>query len=56
MSDTTTAHDFREVIQTNFGGATPLIVGGHAANIWAVHYEQRIWRRFPQTNLLQTMF
>jgi hypothetical protein len=48
MPEETTAHDFREVIETVICGRSPIIVGGHAVNIWAIRYEQRIGAEISQ--------
>jgi len=38
----TEVHDFKEIIQISIGGRLPLVVGGHAVNIWALSYLDRI--------------
>lgn len=35
-------HDFREVLTTPIDGHLPLLVGGHAVNLWALSYWNRI--------------
>ena len=52
MSDpedrTSEVHDFREILSNAVDGDLPLLVGGHAVNLWAQIYRQRIGRDLDQ--------
>lgn len=41
-SSATEVHDFAQVIATTVQGRKPLIIGGHAVNIWALAYRKRL--------------
>lgn len=41
-SSDTEAGDFARIIQAKVGGESPLIVGGHAVNLWALAYRSRL--------------
>ena len=47
-------HDFREILSSPVEGQLPLLVGGHAVNLWALSYQKRIGREMAQdeTNML----
>jgi len=32
-------HDFREILSNPIDGELPLLVGGHAVNLWALSYQ-----------------
>lgn len=34
--------DFREILSTHVDGQLPLLVGGHAVNVWAIVYRERL--------------
>jgi hypothetical protein len=36
--------DFKEVLSTPMDGQLPLLVGGHAVNLWATVYRERVGR------------
>ena len=38
----TEVHDFREILSSATDGELPLLVGGHAVNLWALIYRERI--------------
>jgi hypothetical protein len=41
-------HDFREILSTPVDGQLPLLVGGHAVNLWALIYQKRIGREMDK--------
>ncbi|MEO5913819.1 MAG: hypothetical protein ABIS50_06275 [Luteolibacter sp.] len=41
-------HDFREILSNRVDGQLPLLVGGHAVNLWALSYQQRIGREMDK--------
>ena len=41
-------HDFREILSNPVDGQLPLLVGGHAVNLWALSYRKRIGREMDQ--------
>jgi len=41
-------HDFREILSNPIDGQLPLLVGGHAVNLWALSYQKRIGREMDQ--------
>ena len=41
-------HDFREVLSNPIDGQLPLLVGGHAVNLWALSYQKRIGRNIDK--------
>jgi hypothetical protein len=40
--------DFREVLSNPIDGQLPLLVGGHAVNLWSLFYRDRIGREMDQ--------
>ncbi len=40
--------DFKEVLSTPLDGQLPLLVGGHAVNLWAIVYRERVGRELDQ--------
>ena len=41
-------HDFREILSNPVEGQLPLLVGGHAVNLWALSYQKRIGREMDR--------
>jgi hypothetical protein len=41
-ADSSEVADFKEVISMPMDGQLPLIVGGHAVNLWAIVYRKRV--------------
>lgn len=68
-ADSSEVGDFREILSMPMDGQLPLLVGGHAVNLWAIVYRDRIGRGldkwlpltskdldlFGTTNLLEAM-
>ncbi len=46
------ARDFGEILNQRVQGHLPLVVGGHAVNIWALIYKERIHSELVRENLL----
>jgi hypothetical protein len=41
-ADSSEVADFKEVISMPMDGQLPLMVGGHAVNLWAIVYRKRV--------------
>lgn len=43
-ADSSEVGDFKEILSMPLDGQLPLLVGGHAVNLWAIVYQERIGR------------
>ncbi len=41
-------HDFKEILNNPIDGKLPLLVGGHAVNLWALSYQKRIGQEMDE--------
>lgn len=46
--DSSEVADFKEVLSLPMNGQLPLLVGGHAVNLWAIVYQERIGRELDK--------
>jgi hypothetical protein len=44
-------HDFREILSHEVDGELPLLVGGHAVNLWAFVYREKIGSSLDQPRI-----
>ena len=42
--DSSEVSDFKEILSMTLSGQLPLLVGGHAVNLWAIVYRERVGR------------